>query len=351
MWNSLITFWVGSHYPQAVNNFIPQPSNAFILRSPPDVLRLIGKWLPRQDAIVFTSVCIQLFYLRFADTGYGILNAQYWRRLPRANEVLHSTFMMLWDQGRIVARKMVRNDAPGIMELTLDFTDSYISARAIDNVVSNLKKLSKLCTLHMNCERLSTVACLFLQTVFEVSPFFSDLTLYYLSDDTLFDIFGKIEQRHMSQLHNLTITGEFTAIPDRIGQCTDLKRLTIKSRYLSNIPVEIGQLLNLQCLKILGHYFSSLPSALGQLSNLQKLHITGHSLTALPIAIGQLDQLQRLTIEANCLAFLPVEIARCNELKNLTINGNNLLSFFMPNRRVSTPKNVESDRDLGRSHR
>ena len=70
--------------------------------------------------------------------------------------------------------------------------------------------------------------------------------------------------------------------------------LNLSGQGLTALPEAIGQLTQLLVLDLSRNQLTALPEAIGQLTQLQWLDLNDNALTALPEAIGQLTQLQRL---------------------------------------------------------
>jgi len=108
-----------------------------------------------------------------------------------------------------------------------------------------------------------------------------------------------------------------TALPEAVGQLTELKTLDLGGNQLIALPEAIGQLTQLQGLDLSHNRLTALPEAIGQLTQLQYLNVYENQLTALPEAIGRLTQLQSLTISDNRLTALPDAIEQLTQLRSL----------------------------------
>jgi internalin A len=130
----------------------------------------------------------------------------------------------------------------------------------------------------------------------------------------------------LSQLQVLSVSNNLlSTLPESIGQFTELQELNLSRNQLSALPESIGQLSRLQKLHLSGNQLSALPESIGQLSQLQKLYLSGNQLSALPESIGQLSRLQVLYLSGNQLSALPESIGQLSRLQGLSVS-NNLLS-------------------------
>ncbi|NQT13736.1 MAG: hypothetical protein HQ582_13365, partial [Planctomycetes bacterium] len=76
-----------------------------------------------------------------------------------------------------------------------------------------------------------------------------------------------------------------------------------------------------------GNQLTALPEWLGQLTQLQTLSLSGNQLTALPEWLGRLTQLQTLELCHNQLTALPESLRTLTRLKNLFLHGNDALAI------------------------
>ena len=85
---------------------------------------------------------------------------------------------------------------------------------------------------------------------------------------------------------------KITALPETIGQLSNLQELWLDNNQIIVLPESIGQLSNLQYLSLSNNQITVLPESIGQLSNLQELWLNNNQITVLPESIGQLSNLQ-----------------------------------------------------------
>lgn len=306
---------------------VPPVDRAPILVCPSSILVLIGCLLPNQDAINFTSVCTQLFNLRFEERGHGILHAQCWSRMPKPNEIISSKIIFPDWQDREGGR-MLRNDTPGLTALTIDYHRSphLLNTPNANAIAERLKQLSKLTALRLNCYHFQVEEILLLlervmqaiqKTRRDALPFF-DLTLFGLSEQKALPIFKKIELFRNVQSVNIQVDHLFS-FPVDLCQLIGLQSLTLKvNDGISFLPGAINQLTNLRHLSVHAPALTAMPPEVGQLECLQRLTISGKMLVSLPAELGQLRNLQSLTIDAD-LRQLPLALFELRDLQHLTL--------------------------------
>ena len=110
---------------------------------------------------------------------------------------------------------------------------------------------------------------------------------------------------------------QLTALPESLGQLTQLQSLNLSHSQLTALPESLGQLTQLQSLNLSNSQLTALPESLGQLTQLQSLDLSDCLLTALPESLGQLTQLTQLHISGNKLRELPESLARLSQLITL----------------------------------
>jgi Leucine-rich repeat (LRR) protein len=110
-----------------------------------------------------------------------------------------------------------------------------------------------------------------------------------------------------------------------------LQKLTLCALSIETHELEsLGQLKQLKFLEISGtRVHQAIPESLGQLSNLTDLVIKCDQLTELPNSIGALSKLKKLTLN-NCINIirLPDRISELQQLQQLTLSGCNQLSLL-----------------------
>lgn len=83
----------------------------------------------------------------------------------------------------------------------------------------------------------------------------------------------------------------------------------------------------LKTLYISSNLLNALPEWLGQLTQLEELNIAANQLTELPEWLGQLTQLQRLDVASNQLTTLPKSLRNLSSLQELYLDGNPQLNL------------------------
>ena len=120
---------------------------------------------------------------------------------------------------------------------------------------------------------------------------------------------------------------QLTALPDSLGQLTQLQELNLRDNQLTALPDWLGQLKQLQRLDLAGNQLTALPDWLGQLKQLQELYVARNRLTALPDSLGKLTQLQRLDLAVNQLTALPDSLGRLTQLQEAYLLNNQLTAL------------------------
>jgi internalin A len=129
----------------------------------------------------------------------------------------------------------------------------------------------------------------------------------------------------LTQLQSLDLSNnQLTALPEWLGQLTQLQSLDLWANQLTALPESLGQLTQLQSLSLSVNQLTALPEWLGQLTQLQSLHLSLNQLTALPESLGQLTQLQSLDLSDNQLTALPESLGQLTGLRALILSDNRL---------------------------
>ncbi len=115
-----------------------------------------------------------------------------------------------------------------------------------------------------------------------------------------------------------------TALPESLGQLTQLQSLNLSGNRLTALPEWLGQLTQLQSLNLSGNRLTALPESLGRLTQLRTLDLGDNRLTALPDSLGQLTQLRHLSLWQNRLTALPKLLGRLPVLEVLIAYDNQL---------------------------
>jgi hypothetical protein len=113
----------------------------------------------------------------------------------------------------------------------------------------------------------------------------------------------------------------FTHLPPILGKFEHLEMIGFKANQIievgaSSLPAKLRWLI------LTENRLQALPESIGQCSQLQKLALAGNQLRELPKSMGQLHNLQLLRISANALQRCPDHILRLPKLAWLAFAGN-----------------------------
>ena len=133
-------------------------------------------------------------------------------------------------------------------------------------------------------------------------------------DNDAVDIYLPESIGKLENLQSLSIKGNFSDVPQWIGNLSKLGSLLINSDRLKTIPTEIGNLKKLQTLVIKYSGISSLLSAIGNLISLRNLEIECHEITELPAEIAQCP-LVSLKLSCKKLNSLPESFKNLKKLE------------------------------------
>jgi GTPase SAR1 family protein len=119
-------------------------------------------------------------------------------------------------------------------------------------------------------------------------------------------------------------SNQLTALPDWLGQLTQLTNLNLSSNKLTTLPPSLGQLTQLTSLNLSTNQLTTLPSSLRQLTQLTYLNLSINQLTVLPEFLSNLTQLEELHIWENKITNIPDRFAHLSKLKRLWVGAVNL---------------------------
>jgi Leucine-rich repeat (LRR) protein len=125
---------------------------------------------------------------------------------------------------------------------------------------------------------------------------------------------------------------EFSNI-DPVGGMTALRTLWLSDmqKLRSALPESLGNLSELNVLRISNTSLPGLPQSLGNLSKLTELNITGTLITELPASIKDLGELRELTLtNDSLLTALPGSLSGMTRLTSLRITSNKNLAGELP---------------------
>ncbi len=129
----------------------------------------------------------------------------------------------------------------------------------------------------------------------------------------------------LTQLQSLHLGhNQLPKLPEWLGQLTKLQRLFLHNNQLTELPESLGQLTQLHLLNLRINHLLELPESLGRLTQLQSLNLAANQLTKLPEWLAQLTQLQELTLHNNELTELPESLGQLTQLRELQLSSNEL---------------------------
>ncbi|WP_032916663.1 DUF4132 domain-containing protein [Leptospira santarosai] len=130
-----------------------------------------------------------------------------------------------------------------------------------------------------------------------------------------------------SSITYLSLSCNFTEIPESIGNLKRLTDLNLGKNKLSALPAGIGKLEQLIHLYLDSNQFSIFPDAVLSLKNLQSLWIRWNQIVSLPDGIGQMNFLKELSLHENQLSDVPSAISKMAQLAELNLGKNKLTKF------------------------
>lgn len=139
----------------------------------------------------------------------------------------------------------------------------------------------------------------------------------------------------------------FYALPDSIGDFTNLKEIRITGTYMDLLPANFKNLINLDCLILADNKFKRIPDSIGQLAslteldfrfnplgcigteisvltNLKSLNLMGTELKSFTKEVGCFPSLEGLFLDKNKIEIFPDNIINFPSLTQLTLYQNNL---------------------------
>jgi len=136
----------------------------------------------------------------------------------------------------------------------------------------------------------------------------------------------------IGELTNLKILNldesDFVTLPESIGKLTNLIKLSaFDAKKLKSVPDSIVELINLEELKLQHTQITTLPEGFGNLKKLRRAILNSNKLKTLPNNFGELENLVSLSINNNELTSLPETFGKLKNLKEININKNQLTSL------------------------
>ncbi|XP_059355941.1 leucine-rich repeat and calponin homology domain-containing protein 1-like isoform X2 [Carassius carassius] len=168
-----------------------------------------------------------------------------------------------------------------------------------------------------------------------------------LSKNRLMDIPSEV--CHLVSLETLNLYHNcIKSIPDSIISLQSLTCLNISRNQLSVLPACVCGL-PLRVLNASNNKLNALPESIGQLTNLMELDVSCNEITALPRHTGQLKALRELNVHRNLLCVLPEDLAdlplvkfdfSCNKVSTIPVcyrNMTQLQSLQLENNPLQSP--------------
>ncbi|WP_108809018.1 DUF5018 domain-containing protein [Aquimarina spinulae] len=132
----------------------------------------------------------------------------------------------------------------------------------------------------------------------------------------------------LKKLNFLDVSGNtITVLPNEITLLSNLSELRLERNHIEALPLEIRQLVNLEKLSISQNKLTLLSPEIGRLNKLTMLNAGNNSLTVLPNEIGQLSNLEELYLQDNKLTSFPEEFGQLTNISKLKIGGDTFSTF------------------------
>lgn len=130
----------------------------------------------------------------------------------------------------------------------------------------------------------------------------------------------------LPKLVSLSLTRDHLRSVDGIeAACSRLERLDVSNNLIESLPRHFGRTLtHLTSLVLTGNGLKALPDSVGQMSQLRSLECAGNKLAKLPASITDLSELTVLDISSNNLTALPDNIGQLGKLQHLRASANKL---------------------------
>ncbi len=118
------------------------------------------------------------------------------------------------------------------------------------------------------------------------------------------------------------------ALPDELGNLSNLQCLLIQKNKIKQLPQSIGLLQQLRVIDASENELQSLPDSIKYMKRLQSLHLAHNHLHVLPPEIGELQQLRKLCLKDNKMRVLSYTMQWMENLEYLDLSQNPNLNFF-----------------------
>lgn len=118
-----------------------------------------------------------------------------------------------------------------------------------------------------------------------------------------------------------------THLPDDIGSCTLLEKLSASHNNLTSLPSSIASLSKLKTLSLSFNAFTSISgSSLAMCASLELLDISKNQLETIPAELSGLKKLNTLNCSGNQIACVPPPILKeCVQLQTLLLHENPIM--------------------------
>ena len=163
--------------------------------------------------------------------------------------------------------------------------------------------------------------CYIPESLFELSNL-KNLEIVGFSDTVLSKNIKKL-----SNLKEISLSGNFNVLPDEMGYLKNLTTLNIPFIKITSLPNTIGKLKNLKILDAKFCKLKKLPESIGKLENLENLNLGYNKIEKLPKSIHKLIHLKELNLNNNNLTELPSSIGYLSSLEILEVSNNNLTAI------------------------
>jgi Leucine-rich repeat (LRR) protein len=115
--------------------------------------------------------------------------------------------------------------------------------------------------------------------------------------------------------------GYTATVPDIIGACTGLKKLSLTGTTLKALPEWVRNFRGLTELGLYGPQYEKLPDWIGELTALERLTVCDSDIRELPASIGNLVGLKGLVLDSNDVPMLPDTFGKLVKLEEFSMMG------------------------------
>ncbi|XP_020294719.1 leucine-rich repeat-containing protein 57 isoform X1 [Pseudomyrmex gracilis] len=119
---------------------------------------------------------------------------------------------------------------------------------------------------------------------------------------------------------------KFTALPNEIGEFTQLKQLNVSHNRLSGLPGTLGALVKLEGFNCSSNQIRSIPSSLTKLTHLKQVNLSNNLISDFPLVFCGLRHLDVLDLSRNRLTIVPDAVAGLN-VTELNLNQNQIATI------------------------